>query len=120
MWIFSRIGFLSIVQKQGSSDPNAELCVRARFREDIENFIGDVKRVTGEDVGAYRETPLSDYAYRVFIRRPLVTAVISNLVETLDASNFKDSIHGNPIRDDAYYQCWDALYDAQHRAKGRT
>ena len=116
MWIFSRIGFFSIVQKQGSSDPNAELCVRARFREDIESFIAEVKEVTGEDVGAYLENSGSDYAFRVFIRRPLVKTVIANLIETLDASNFKDSIHGNPIRDDAYYQCWDALYDAQHRA----
>ena len=117
MWIFTKIGFLSIVQKQGSSDPNAELCVRSRFQEDIESFIAEVKEVTGEDVGTYLEDSGSDYAFRAFIPRPLVTAVISNLVETLDASNFKDSIHGDPIRDDAYYQCWDALYDAQHRAE---
>ena len=108
---------MSIVQKQGCSEPDAELCVRARFREDIEGFLNEVKEVTGDDVGPYRETPMSDYAFRVFVRRPLVTAVIANLVSTLDASNFKDSIQGNPIRDDAYFACWEALYRAQHRAE---
>lgn len=120
MWVFSRIGFLSIVQKEGSNDPNALLCVRARFREDIEGFVEEVQRITSEDVGPYHETPQNDYAFRVFLQRPLVMEVVTNLIATLDASNFKESVHGNPIRDEAYYLCWEALYEAQQQARRKS
>lgn len=120
MWIFSRIGFLSIVQKQGSNEPNVDLCVRARFREDIEGFLKEVEKLTGEQVGPYQHTPQNDYAYRAFISRPLVAEVVKNLIATLDVPNFKDSVHGNPTRDEAYYLCWEALYEAQQQARRQS
>lgn len=120
MWIFSRIGFLSIVQKQSSKAPNADLCVRARFREDIEGFLEEVKKITNEPIGPYKETPQKDYAFRTFVPRLLVAEVVKDLVTNLDASNFKESVHGDPIRDDAYHQCWEALYEAQQQAERQS
>lgn len=96
MWIFMNDAMLSIVTDPRNPD---QLTVRARAKGDIERVF-DRARVF--------KTPLRDYAYRAYIPRRVVAAVLSKRIHDIDAANFKSSVREND-RHDAYADCWSAM-----------
>jgi len=82
----------------------------------MNKFLFAVEEITGTKIENYLEHAGTDYAFRAFIPRPLVSKVITRLVDTLDADNFKNSVHDdNWDREGAYASCWNALYKAQEK-----
>jgi hypothetical protein len=93
MWVFTKYGFYSAVcARQGEGkhghpvDPT-RIMVRARVRKHLEalqrrfsDLIGDceVRDFTG-----------TDYAYRIFVDKPVWSQVLVGLNEELDYDNFK-------------------------------
>ena len=101
MWLMTKHGFYSIVQKE-----RGEYHVRARVRKDLENLQERVP-LAGREIQASKET---DYPYRLIVGEAEVLKVLRFLGETLDYSNFKDTVADTPdqaARHDLYAQFWE-------------
>jgi len=105
MWLMTKHGFYSIVQKK-----QGEFHIRARVRKDLENLVTRMP-LAGAKIRSSKET---DYPYRLIAGREVVTKVIQFLGDTLDYSNFKSTVA--EIRDQqeklpVYEQIWHMLLD---------
>jgi hypothetical protein len=111
MWLFTSIGFVSVVRSK--SNPR-RVVVRARCREDIDRFVAAYRRhfPRARKVEAIR-TPLADYRYRVELPKASFAELVRRLVEAINYTNFKNSVHGDPARDSAYMRCWTAMHAFQ-------
>jgi hypothetical protein len=109
MWLFTKIGFFSAVEDY--NDKNG-LMVRARFMEDIEKLQATLKE-KGYQTNIYK-TPNNDYLYRLFVPKHIFANILFYITMDIDYGNFKNEVHGDPIRDEAYMECWYAMNDAQH------
>ncbi len=104
MWLMTKHGFYSIVQKK-----REEYHIRTRERKDIENLVirlplGNVKIVESES---------SDYAFRIVVEKENVAAILKFFGETIDYDNFKDRIDRTPDqKHKPYHQIWRILADA--------
>ena len=82
MWLFTETGFLSAVQKDPSKP---ELTVRARDKESLAYLV--------EKYGLrVVKTPLADYPYRVEISKEQFAEWVSNEINSIGYSNFKDQV----------------------------
>ena len=100
MWLMTKHGFYSIVQKK-----QGEFHVRARVRKDLENLQERVP-LAGREIQASKET---DYPYRLIVGQAEVLKALRFLGETLDYSNFKDTVADTPdqaAKHDLYAQLW--------------
>jgi hypothetical protein len=106
MWLCTQHGFYSIVQKQ-----KGEFHIRARLKRDLENL----QRLGGFSWKIHRTAP-ADYRWRVVIDQADVIAILVNLGEAIDYSNFKSRIHELPDQEEkssAYGTLWSNLYQLQ-------
>ncbi|MCF7946780.1 MAG: hypothetical protein K9K80_02490 [Spirochaetia bacterium] len=55
----------------------------------------------------------SDYHYRLNVPKEIWGRVCKRLAEGIEYHNFKDHVHCDPVRDDAYMQCWLAMKRVQ-------
>ena len=60
-------------------------------------------------------TPNADYHYRLVCHREIFLPLMLSMVKDIDYPNFKNAVHGNPIRDHAYMDCWAAMHAAQSK-----
>jgi len=100
MWIFLNDSFLSCVENRNDK---TTLCVRARFKGDIEAAFPTAKVVS---------TPMADYAYRAVISKKEAAVAIANRVLGIDYDNFKNSVMDNQ-RHDEYFRVWNVMAMAQ-------
>jgi hypothetical protein len=104
MWIANKYGFFSIVENRFSTGEEDQLVVRARVEGDLRNLFKNKKILFSEE---------SDYAYRVFITRTELSNLMVKFSETLDYSNFKDSIKKNEDQWDKspyYSRIWHIMF----------
>ncbi len=101
MWIASKLGWFSIVLKEGHYH------IRARRREDLENLLAGFSQGFPE----IEEWPGADYRFRV--RLPdsgnLIEKVFATLCCSVDYGNFKNEIAATPDQRHklhAYHQIW--------------
>ena len=114
MWIFCKHGFFSAVKDR---DHAGNLLIRARFPGDLERLIdsyfdADMALSLKKQI---RETPTADYAYRISLSQHEFSDIVACIAEEIDYDNFKASVHGERIRDGAYFECWFALREAQKK-----
>jgi hypothetical protein len=82
MWLFTETGFLSAVRK----DPNKpSVTVRARDKKSLSNL---AKRFDLEII----KTPYADYPYRVEIDKKSFAEWVSDEVNAISYSNFKNQV----------------------------
>ena len=99
-------GFYSIVQKRPG-----EFHIRSRVRQDLENLVQRAP-LPGAQVHA---SDTADYRYRVIVGKDQVLAVMQFLGQTLDYSNFKNTIADTPDQEQKhhlYSKVWGLLSDA--------
>ncbi len=112
MWIASKFGFFSIVQKQAPAEgAPAVYHVRARLRADIENLLNAARLRKHIE-----EWPQADYRYRFIGSEADVALVMACLAATLDYDNFKSKIGRTPDRKsklDAYHEIWSVMAKLQ-------
>jgi hypothetical protein len=104
MWLMTKYGFYSIVQKQPD-----EYHIRGRERKDIENLVAGVPLPAAE----IKESSVTDYAVRIIVGQTDVLAVLEFLGKNLDYNNFKDKI--DRTQDQArkpYHEVWRVLAKA--------
>jgi hypothetical protein len=100
MWIFLGDAFLSVVAER-DNPAGPRLLVRARRQGDIERVFAEAHTV---------HVPHAEYAFRAWLPRERVAAVMQQQVEAIRYPNFKDS-----ISDQAYHDAALAAWSAMHR-----
>ena len=104
MWLMTKHGFYSVVEKK-----QGEFHVRSRERRDLENLVDRVP-LPGQRVV---ETPDGDYAARLVCGRDTVGRILAFLAETIDYGNFKAMI--DRTRDQErkpYHEVWSVMAGA--------
>lgn len=105
MWLMTRHGFYSIVDK-GEMEG---IQIRARERKDLENLFGD-DRALDYDTHQILETPHNDYRYRVIVNQVRLRSVLHWLGNDIDYPNFKGEIDKRPDqRRKPYHEVWNVL-----------
>lgn len=116
MWLFTTIGFFSIVQKSADG-PFERLTIRSRVRADLEalrkNYI--------PTLGLIEEHSGTDYRYRAMASKHAVAAAMAKIVEDITYSNFKNEVAKNQgkSRSALYGEVWSALYPMQQSAPAK-
>jgi hypothetical protein len=106
MWLMTKHGFYSIVQKQPG-----QFHIRSRVRQDLANLIQRVP-LPGATI---HETKSADYPFRIIVGKEDVLSVMEFLGESLDYSNFKSHIARTPDQEpkhDVYAEVWSLLAQA--------
>lgn len=108
MWLFTRNGFLSVIQ-----DPNEShhLFIRARVRGDLERLVAELDKPV--DIV---ERPGRDYLWAVTVHRADFIKVMVDQLMELDYTNVKDAIDlGEKARHDAMLRVWTTMSSLQVR-----
>jgi hypothetical protein len=100
MWIFSQMGFISIVRH--TDKPNL-LLVRSRFKGHIEKMFPKAR---------VEEDGNRDYRFRTELTAKEVSKVIGELVLEIDYDNFKNSLNMN---DQGYFESCVEVYNSVAR-----
>ena len=108
MWIFTKHGFFSAVcARQGSGKRGQpvdadRIMVRARLRGHLEALKKCFPDLLGQC--EIQEFTGTDYAFRVFVDKPVWSQVLSGLAEETDYDNFKSEVARQQGRDGAAYE----------------
>lgn len=116
MWLITTIGFFSVVQKPDDIEADT-LTVRARVKYDLQRLSAYVDFETPIAVNY-----VTDYRYRVKVKRELFAEAMSKLVKDIDYDNFKDAVKDEQghYRAHVYSDVWAALYPmTSHEEKMR-
>ncbi len=108
MWVFTKHGFFSAVcARQGGGkhgqpiDPD-RIMVRARVRGHLEALKKRFSDLLGQcDIQEFAGT---DYAFRLFVDKPVWSQVLSGLAEETDYDNFKSEVARHQGRAGAAYE----------------
>lgn len=106
MWIASKIGFFSLVVKDG------HLHVRGRLKQDLENLT----RLLGYPPYRIEDWPQADYRWRIRMPEGSAGAVLAVLATTVDYPNFKSVVGTRPdqrAKLPAYHDLWHGLFSLQ-------
>ena len=107
MWICSKLGFFSIVEKGGPGMWQ----IRARCENDLHQLI----EATGLDTEVI-STPKADYGFRIVVDHDDLARVFSTLADSIDYSNFKNRIASLQEQQDklhAYHDFWGGMLKVQ-------
>ena len=122
MWLLTKYGFYSAVcARQGDGrhhqpiDTN-RIMVRARLRPHLEALKDGFPDLLGDC--AIRESQDANYAFRIFVDKPVWSQVVARLTEDLDYDNFKSEVARFQGRDGADYEhslheVWSVMYGLQ-------
>jgi hypothetical protein len=110
MWLFTEIGFFSIVSNR--TDGGKTIMVRARRHEDIHAMAARFREV-GEDTPRVHETPGNDYPYRIIVDPVSFAGVMGSLVGDIRYPNFKDHVHkkGSVNYVELLHDVWQRVFD---------
>jgi hypothetical protein len=96
MWVFTQTGYISVVDK---GQHTGYLTARSRDKQSL--------AILSEIADSPIEfTPMADYQYRTLVKREHLTEFLTQQVETLNYSNFKDQIW-QTRGDDFHHACGD-------------
>jgi len=96
MWVFTQTGYISVVDKGQHA---GYLTARSRDKQSL--------AILSEIADSPIEfTPMADYQYRTVVKREHLTEFLTQQVETLNYSNFKDQIW-QTRGDDFHHACGD-------------
>jgi len=122
MWIFTKHGFFSAVcAKQGEGEPGQptdlnRIMVRARVRKHLESLKARFPELLGGC--EIREFAHSDYAFRIFVAKPVWTEVMAGLAEETVYDNFKAEVAryqgtGGAAYEHSLHQVWSTMHRLQ-------
>lgn len=108
MWLFTRLGFFSVVANR---DNPGYLLVRARMPGDLEAL----KSRHLPELGPIAETPERDYRFRASVGNKPFAAAVGRIAEDITYTNFKNEVkHVQGDQRAAWYSdVWSIMYDMQ-------
>lgn len=83
MWLYTKLGFYSVVLKRG----DARLSIRSYVKQDLVNLIHHFELQT-----EIWHTPDADYNYRIKLEKEEFAQILTELILQIDYSNFKAEI----------------------------
>ena len=110
MWVISRQGFFSIVEKHGDKD-KGRLTVRSRVAKDLDNL----RNTLLPSLSATQQSDDTDYRYRAHADKTAVAQAFAQTAMEFDYSNCKNTVaqeHGYE-RAHVYGDVWSVLFDLQ-------
>jgi hypothetical protein len=116
MWLATKYGFYSIVQKRDGYIDKQLYQVRARVRRDLENLLELTK--LDREILAW---PKADYRYRFLASFQDLIAIMNSLAESLDYDDFKATItkrKDQSAKLTAYHDLWRNLAQLQKQGPG--
>lgn len=104
MWLVTRYGFFSVVQKPSDED----LTIRSRTRKDLE----ELRRRYLPEMGPIRTDEGTDYRYRATAPHAAVAEAVRRSVLDIDYANFKATVgrEQGPDRARVYSRVWEDLW----------
>ena len=105
MWVFTKHGFLAIVQHNSMSE---HFQVKSRTIDPLEMLWPDLEIETID---------WADYRYRITMRKEEAMSVVKEQVSQVDYTSFKDECKYD---EDYYYtltRVWSLMYDYQQRTE---
>ena len=110
MWLISRQGFFSIVEKHGDKD-KGRLTVRSRVAKDLDNL----RNTLLPSLSATQQSDDTDYRYRAHADKTVVAQAFAQAAMEIDYSNFKNTVAQEQgyERAHVYGDVWSVLYDLQ-------
>lgn len=111
MWVFTTIGFFSVVQKPGES----VLTVRSRARADLDRLRDEYLPTLGPTT----DKEGTDYPYRARVPRADFAIAMLELSKDIDYSNFKSAVASRmgSARSHVYHDVWKALLSLEGHEK---
>lgn len=115
MWIFTEIGFFSIVRTEEVEDGEPVMMVRARARADLEQL--GQKYGFADELFEILEWPGRDYPYRVLMSQSDVARVLSQLGADIRYPNFKGRIAAvqGAMRAHVYGAVWSTMLGLERK-----
>lgn len=105
MWLMTKYGFYSIVQKSPGC-----YHVRSREKQDIENLIKAAN--LSSDISIH-ESSEADYRFRIIVDQAILTSIFQYLGSSIDYDNFKGRIDRTTDQSHKpYHRVWRVLADA--------
>ena len=116
MWVFTKVGFFSIVRADPGPDGEELVMVRARVLTDLERLSAFASEL-GTDLGSIHAWPGRDYPYRLIVGRDTWAELLHDLAAAIDYPNFKAEVSrgDGPSRARLYGQVWSVMFDAEHK-----
>lgn len=116
MWIFSKAGFFSVVDKKSQPRGVGEVCIRARVAADFDSL----RQIYFPDMPDVVFEQHTDYPYRIYVGKKLWAKVAALMSEDIDYSNYKSMISRlqGPERAHLYSDVWGIMYNAEAKLKG--
>ena len=107
MWLFTNIGFFSVVQKSQTNF----LTIRARVASDLDSL--RQKYLPGLSITTTKGG--TDYPYRATISHAEFAAGLARMGEAINYSNFKNEVAKKmgSRRSHAYHKVWDAMFELE-------
>ena len=119
MWMFTEIGFYSIVENGFNRD---EVLVRSRVHEDLRQLLLCTKHLRPLDAKRpIVETPEADYPFRVVLRKSEWERCAAFIAGSINYGNFKNAVAADDKpRATLYGDVWSVLAQGLHhlRKKG--
>ena len=111
MWVFSRAGFFSAVEK--GNRRGQEVCVRSRVLEDFDRM----RKLYYPEMGAVERTQNTDYPYRIYLSHDAWARVCEKMAKDIDYANFKSMVAQEQGYDRAhlYGGVWEVMYGAERK-----
>ncbi len=105
MWIFTNIGFFSVVQKPG--EPH--LTVRSRVKADLDSLRDRYL----PELGATIATRQADYPYRAVVAHEHFGRALGSIASDLHYSNFKSEVAARQgwSRERVYARVWSVMQE---------
>jgi hypothetical protein len=124
MWLFTKHGFYSAVcarrgdGKHGQPVDPDRIMVRARIRGHLKALKNRFSDLLGQS--EIQEFAGTDYAFRIFVDKPVWSQVLSGLAEETDYDNFKSAVARHQGRAGAAYEhslheVWSVMNKLQKR-----
>jgi hypothetical protein len=115
MWLATKIGFYSIVEKEHHLHPNGDklFVVRTRTYDDLFRLIATIQPKLKRNIQIH-EYAKSDYPYRIYLEtKEELSTTLATLASSITYPNFKDEISESDHQQDkadAYGQLWLNLF----------
>lgn len=113
MWLFTKVGFFSVVLETYKTKGKPRLVVRARVGEDLQKL----RETYAPRLGATVQEPGRDYPYRAFITKKGLALVLERVVQDIDYGNFKSKVRQEQgqARENLYHDVWHVMFGAERK-----
>ncbi len=112
MWIFTTIGFFSVVEKPDDRGKGT-VTIRSRVRSDLEAL----KEKYLPTLGPIQENSQTDYRFRAKAKKEEFASALQKMALDLDYDNFKATVSRRQgvEREGFYHEVWETLLRLQER-----